>query len=246
MLEIRLILQVKFGVKISIDLSLIHFILYQIDDDDNFNTFGHPGLTLIKTFVMTTGEFDTSALKLQDKNFVVHLIFVLFVFLMSMVLLNLINALAIDDVKNIRGEGELVHFCERVEIISKYERVFLRSNGIFYDYFNKIISLFPFTLPKSKIIINDDSHEIMAFKTSITMEKEAVLDIELENLDNSKEIIDEFEKTSVKLDENVIRSIREILELRKQAKLSSNDDLESMVRKMSLNIQELMAKSNQP
>jgi hypothetical protein len=66
------------------------------DDNDEFNSFGYPGIAIIKTFVMLTGEFDASDLKLELHPFY-SVIFVLFVFVVTIVLFNLLNALAVDD-----------------------------------------------------------------------------------------------------------------------------------------------------
>lgn len=67
------------------------------DNDDAFNSFGYPGIAIIKTFVMLTGEFDASALDLDRNGASYSIIFLLFVFLVTIVLFNLLNALAVDD-----------------------------------------------------------------------------------------------------------------------------------------------------
>lgn len=67
------------------------------DDSDEFNSFGYPGIAIIKTFVMLTGEFDASALDLDRNGAFYSLIFLLFVFIITIVLFNLLNALAVDD-----------------------------------------------------------------------------------------------------------------------------------------------------
>lgn len=75
------------------------------DASDDFNSFKYPGIAIIKTFVMLTGEFDASALDLDRNGASYCIIFLLFVFLVTIVLFNLLNALAVDDtqVKNFIG-----------------------------------------------------------------------------------------------------------------------------------------------
>lgn len=68
------------------------------DDDDitEFNNFVYPGIAMIKSVVMLTGEFDASNIHFK-RNGVSYLVFVIFVFLISTVLSNLLNGLAISD-----------------------------------------------------------------------------------------------------------------------------------------------------
>jgi hypothetical protein len=58
-------------------------------------SFYHPGIAIIKTFVMLTGEFEFGNLELH--NYTNYVIFVLFVFLITIVLFNLLNALAVSE-----------------------------------------------------------------------------------------------------------------------------------------------------
>lgn len=66
------------------------------DDEDDFNKFGNIGLSIMKTIVMSTGEFDAASINF-DLNTWSYLIFLIFLFLISTVLFNLLNGLAVSD-----------------------------------------------------------------------------------------------------------------------------------------------------
>lgn len=78
-------------------------------EDDEFNKFGHPGISIIKTVVMLTGEFDASSINFKH-NISSYFIFVIFVFLISTVLFNLLNGLAVSDTQVRSGRDEFSFF----------------------------------------------------------------------------------------------------------------------------------------
>jgi hypothetical protein len=63
---------------------------------DELNKFIDPGRAIIKTIIMLTGEFEASSIDFHQ-NVLSYLIFVLFLFFMSIVVLNLLNGLAVSD-----------------------------------------------------------------------------------------------------------------------------------------------------
>ncbi|XP_070490293.1 transient receptor potential cation channel protein painless [Chironomus tepperi] len=209
------------------------------EEQDNFNSFGYPGIAIIKTFVMLTGEFDASSLALE-KSGAYSIIFLLFVFLITIVLFNLLNALAIDDTQQIRIEGELVDFCERINVLYKYERMIL---GRDWRWLKKMISVFPYTIPHGKIVIHPDkNNEILTYKVS-NSNKDISINMgdeqELQNLNNNialkriipnKAISDKLQKYSSGMDNKIMKKIRIILEERKQAK---NDDDSALLNRIS-------------
>lgn len=66
------------------------------DDIADFNNFVYPGVAIVKAVVMLTGEFDASNIHFKQNN-ASYLLFVIFVFLISTVLSNLLSGLAISD-----------------------------------------------------------------------------------------------------------------------------------------------------
>lgn len=68
------------------------------DDDDEFNKFNNPMLSILKTVVMMTGEFDAASINF-NLNASSYFVFLIFVFLISTVLFNLLNGLAVSDIQ---------------------------------------------------------------------------------------------------------------------------------------------------
>ena len=96
-------------------------------DADEFNNFGYPGIAIIKTFVMLTGEFDASSLDLNNASYCI--IFVMFVFLITIVLFNLLNALAISDTQIIKNDAELTDLTQRIAVLACYERIIFNNSS---------------------------------------------------------------------------------------------------------------------
>jgi hypothetical protein len=212
------------------------------EEENPYNSFGYPGIAIIKTMVMLTGEFDASDLGLDQNNASYSIIFLLFVFLMTIVLFNLLNALAIDDTQQIREEGELVDLCERVKLLRKYEKIILSRSFGFMQRFKKNISVFPYTIPFGKIVIHPDKrNEILTYKESsdvtINMEEQ-----ELQSLNNNtslKKLLPaskKLQKYSKGMDNKIMKKIRVIFDERKENKDEKIDDLKSKVSSMESEI----------
>lgn len=97
-------------------------------DDDRFNQFESPGLAIVKTVVMLTGEFDAGSIGFAN-NCLSYLVFVVFVFLVSTVLFNLLNGLAVNDTQAIKADAELTNLIYRAEQLAKYERILGQGAG---------------------------------------------------------------------------------------------------------------------
>nr|CAD7194908.1 unnamed protein product [Timema douglasi] len=76
------------------------------NSEDNF--FMDPGMSVFKTVVMLTGEFDASSIPFVSFPGTSHVVFMLFVFLIAIVLFNLLNGLAVSDTQAIKNDAELL------------------------------------------------------------------------------------------------------------------------------------------
>ncbi|EDV37235.1 uncharacterized protein Dana_GF11530 [Drosophila ananassae] len=97
------------------------------DGEGDFNTFSKPIEALIKTIVMLTGEFDAGDIKFT--SIYTYLIFLLFVFFMTIVLFNLLNGLAVSDTQAIKTQAELNGAICRTNLLTRYELVLTGRQG---------------------------------------------------------------------------------------------------------------------
>lgn len=94
------------------------------EEEGELNKFSNLGLSVIKTLVMSTGEFDAGSIKFQlDPSS--YFVFTAFLFIISTVLLNLLNGLAVSDTQAIKSEAELLNNIRRCQVLARYERAFL-------------------------------------------------------------------------------------------------------------------------
>ena len=109
-------------VLLLIAFALSFYILFQgsVERDGNV-IFANPFLSLQKTITMFAGEFDASSLTFETLPYTSHVIFLLFVFLMAIILLNLLNGLAVSDTHAIRRNAETQSLVARVRLILKIE-----------------------------------------------------------------------------------------------------------------------------
>ncbi|KAF2900039.1 hypothetical protein ILUMI_06143 [Ignelater luminosus] len=120
---------VKFLWWYSILIFSFAFSFYTLfkDTDDQLHSFMDPGRSLFKTIIMLTGEFDASQIRFQTYPVTSHIIFMLFVFMVTIVLFNLLNGLAISDTQLIKSDSELIGHMARIRQITFVENVMLSS-----------------------------------------------------------------------------------------------------------------------
>lgn len=98
------------------------YVLFRGDE-----AFPSPQGALFKTVVMLTGEFEAAELPFASYPVLSRLIFVGFIFLIVIILLNLLNGLAVNDTAEILSEAELVCLISRARLVAYAERMALGS-----------------------------------------------------------------------------------------------------------------------
>jgi hypothetical protein len=100
---------------------------------------------------MLTGEFEFGNLEIhQTSNYI---IFVLFVFLITIVLFNLLNALAVSDTQVIKAEGQLTDLIQRISVLNKYERIISNGNSAIARWLRGTINVFGYWIPSGKVAV---------------------------------------------------------------------------------------------
>jgi hypothetical protein len=85
---------------------------------DDAVLFANPFTSLLNTIVMFAGELEASDLPLDTLPGTSHVVFLLFVFLVTIILFNLLNGLAVGDTKDIRKKAETLSLVARARFIS--------------------------------------------------------------------------------------------------------------------------------
>ena len=110
---------------------------YDDSSEDYDKNFSNPFIATITTIRMMLSDFDKVDVDATD--YIKGIIFLLFVVLITIVLFNLLNALAISDTAEIMIDAELVDIQKRVSILYTY--IHLRES--FHGFQTFVRSHFP-------------------------------------------------------------------------------------------------------
>ncbi|XP_025190493.1 transient receptor potential cation channel protein painless [Melanaphis sacchari] len=164
-----------------IAFALSFYMLFR-NDADSDNKFNDPSSATFKTIVMLTGEFDTfGSLPFSLHPIVSHALFLLFIFLIAIVLVNLLNGLAVSDTQAIRADAEIVAHVSRVKLIHYFEKMAVEN---------------PFSwIHKAQSHINNSRYNIFSlctrrFYLKIRLFPDALQDSEIKILTNQRNLVD--------------------------------------------------------
>lgn len=94
-------------------------------DGGEENFFQEPSLSLFRTVVMLMGEFDISSIPFGIEPALSYAVFIFFVFLVPIVMVNLLNGLAVSDTQAIKNDAELVSIESMIGTIFYFETMLL-------------------------------------------------------------------------------------------------------------------------
>ncbi|CAG9766862.1 unnamed protein product [Ceutorhynchus assimilis] len=105
--------------------SFSFYLLFHANDasDNSSDTiFYDLGQAIFKTVIRVTGEFDSSDMDFETFYVTSKLVFLLFIFIIHLILLNLLSGLAISDTDKIRKEAELLGHIARIDYMKHVEQ----------------------------------------------------------------------------------------------------------------------------
>ncbi|CAB3360225.1 Hypothetical predicted protein [Cloeon dipterum] len=91
-----------------------------------FNTIPY---SIFKTIVMISGEYESGDLEFDHVSIASHVIFIAFLFFISIVMVNLLNGLAVSDTQQIKNEAETIFCVSQAKFFAEIETTLLVSCG---------------------------------------------------------------------------------------------------------------------
>lgn len=201
------------------------------ENDNEENLFNNPGVSLFKTFVMLTGEFDAGSINFHAFPITSKIIFILFVLMIAIILLNLLNGLAVSDTQTIKNDAEYVGLIARTEHILYVESMvmgnILPMNLL--NFIKKLCCCIPYFENISLAQISS-KYVCLYPRTHVT--------IPLNNEKETMRIVDKISKkrsslsvfSSFYVNKNITRKIKKVLQ--KQKVQDSENILRMKIRRL--------------
>lgn len=214
--------------------------------NERFNNFNTVWSSIIKSYVMLTGELETSYIHIE--GFFYAALFSLFLFLVTIVLYNLLNALAVSDTQEIKLDAKLIDLQQRIFTMEESEDAVFQRNSRTGDFFKKVISIFPRTIPDGIVTIKPN---IKSNLRAYVRDNEAIMlnDWLPNSLKSFKkavkfnpEIVQDLRKLlKRRFEEKTINAVRKLKENRNEKLANDLIKINGMISDIQQNIQKLQS-----
>ena len=193
-------------------------------ESDGDDMFHNPYISLLKTIVMFSGEFDASGLTFDTAPYTSHIIFIIFIFLVAIVLLNLLNGLAVNDTEIIRKDAETLSLAARFKLINKIENFTNAFPVCFRSISQTMENLYSF-YPNRK----SSNQNFNVLQCALKKKKQKIIDknsFENKTLDSIMESIFGIQKRQEELENKIMRKYDETQQMLTSilSRLAKNDN----------------------
>lgn len=144
-----------------------------------YNGFSNSFLSTISTVRMMLSDF--GAVIVQEDEYFKGLLLLGFIFAISIVVFNLLNALAISDTNGVMEVAELVETTRQISTLRTYDALFSRFKIFSFNMFPKINTIM--LMPNSHNTIQIKNRTLLSDKVIVHIEEEASKFEDLVNLD---------------------------------------------------------------
>jgi len=134
-------------------------------------------------------------------------LFLLFLFLVSIVLYNLLNALAVSDTQEIKRDAKLIDLNQRIITMHESEDAIFKRNSRMGNWLKMVSSLFPKTLPEGNIMVKPNR----SYRIYVKQNDPIILNDWLPNQLK-------FLKPEVKFNTEIMKEIQTLLVMKREEK----------------------------
>ncbi|XP_071581493.1 transient receptor potential cation channel protein painless-like isoform X2 [Temnothorax nylanderi] len=175
--------------------------------------FSNPGLSLFKTIIMFTREFDAKDISFSAYPVWSRIVFMLFIFYIVIVLFNLLKGLAVSNIAEILNKAEIIGLTSRVRLIACFERMIVAKPFCWnskwtwsnpFNFFSNKILLFPHYLRCGKISFKPYDDNLIVY------------DGDRHNVDGYS-----MDWSTLKMDPNIVKHAKQVIYDKNE--LSNND-----------------------
>lgn len=189
---------------------------------------------------MFSGEYDVSSIDFNSYPIISQIMFAVFVFIVTIVLLNLMNGLAISDIQALRADAELLVIQTRIEMLSLLECIFFgvkqkvaKNDMQEFDHLDKIEDRIVILAPKffqiKSPVFYCMSKQISMFPLEFSDFRECKVNVAIKPAHLTTLKNGEFPPEVVKMDQNLVNmaqlKINEKSEAERYLKLKKDDEL---------------------
>lgn len=173
-------------------------------------------------------------------------LFLLFLFLVTIVLYNLLNALAVSDTQEIKRDAKLIDLNQRIITMHESEEAIFKRNSRMGNWLKMVISMFPKTLPDGNVMIKPNRSSRIYVKQNDSIILNDWLHNRLKFLKPdvkfSTEIMKEIQKLLLtRREEQTIAAVRKLKESRNEKLANDVIKISELLSAIQINVTQLQS-----